>query len=124
MAIVWQSQALRTRLLTTTAQDPFLAMERGDASTRTHPPDASTLGVTAFNVGMLQAISFAQRQDEKVAELAGHVKRWLEEGPAVVGLNEIAPSIAKKLVEKLKEQKLDVDIATSDSNSLLWRTPQ
>ena len=99
-------------------------MERGDASTRTHPPDASTLGVTAFNVGMLQAISFAQTQDEKVAELAGHVKRWLEEGPAVVGLNEIAPSIAKKLVEKLKEQKLDVDIATSDSNSLLWRTPQ
>ena len=59
-----------------------------------------------------------------MAELAGHVKKWLEEGPAVVGLNEIHPKIAQKLVEKLERQQLDVDIATDDSNSLLRRTPQ
>ena len=87
-------------------------MERSDAS-------ASTLAVTAFNVGMLQANSFARTQDEKVEALAAHVKRWLSDGPA---LNEIAP--AEKLVKNLKQQKLDVGIATSDSNSLLWRTPQ
>ena len=93
-------------------------MERSDASASTraaNPAEASTLAVTAFNVGMLQANSFARTQDEKVEALAAHVKRWL---------NEIAPSIAEELVEKLKQQKLDVSIATSDSNSLLWRTPQ
>ena len=44
----------------------------------------------------------------------------LEDGPAVVGLNEIAPTIAQKVVEKLE---LEVDIVTHDSNSVLWRTP-
>ena len=37
----------------------------------------------------------------------------------VTVVNDIDP-----LIQKLKDQKLDVDIATSDSNSLLWRTPQ
>ena len=46
-----------------------------------------------------------------------------EVGPAVVGVNEIHSSIAEKLVAQL-EQHFDVGIATSDSNSLLWRTPQ
>ena len=45
------------------------------------PPDASTLTVTAFNVGMPQADSFYKSQDEKVAKLAGHVEKWLEDGP-------------------------------------------
>ena len=84
--------------------------------------DASTLGVTAFNVGMINPDSFGRMQDEKVAELARYVEQWLqlEDGPAVVGLNEIAPTIAQKVVEKLE---LEVDIVTHDSNSVLWRTP-
>ena len=88
------------------------------------PPDASTLVVTALNVGMIHADSFVRRQDDLVAALAGHVEKWLEEGPGVVGLNEIHPIIARKLVEKLGREQLDVGIATDDSNSLLWRTPQ
>ena len=101
-------------------------MERGDASTRARTPDASTLGVTAFNVGMIQQDAFtgkkykAGKQDDNLEELADHVQRWLEDG--VVGLNEIHPSLVQKLVKKLEERYLlDVGIATSDSNSLLWR---
>jgi hypothetical protein len=88
------------------------------------PPDASTLVVTALNVGMIHRDSFTRQQDHLVAALAGHVEKWLEEGPAVVGLNEIHPIIARKLVRQLGRQQLDVGIATNDSNSLLWRTPQ
>ena len=44
---------------------------------------------------MIQAPSFEKLLDKKVAELAGHVKKWLEEGPAVVGLNEIHPKTAQ-----------------------------
>ena len=100
-------------------------MERGDASTRARTPDASTLGVTAFNVGMIQEDAFtgkkykAGKQDDNLEELAGHVQRWLEDG--VVGLNEIHPSLVQKLVKKLEERRLDVGHATSDSNSLFWR---
>ena len=121
---------LATPRPTPRAQDPCLAMERGDASTRARPPDASSLGVTALNVGMIQADAFSGiaprwarkgKQDEKLEVLAGHVLRWLQEGPAVVGLNEIAPSLVEKLVRKLEQRRLDVGIATSDSNSLLWR---
>ena len=70
-------------------------------SLRTTPHDASTLVVTAFNVGMIHENSFKKKQDQHVTELASHVKTWLRGGPAVVGLNEIHPSIADKLVEKL-----------------------
>ena len=103
------------------AMPPYLA---GDASaTRAPPPDASTLGATAFNVGMISADAFKQTQDEKVAQLAHHVASWLADGPAVVGLNEIHPNIAAKLRVQLQQQGIDVGIATDDSNSL-WRTPQ
>ncbi len=91
-----------------------------DASMLGRPSGASTLGVTAVNVGMIQAESFGKSQDNMVAELAGHVEKWLEEGPAVVGLNEIHPSIAMKLGHMLA-LKVDVGIATHESNSLLWR---
>ena len=100
-------------------------MERGDAATHARTPDASMLGVTAFNVGMIQENAFTGKkhcegkQDENLEELAGHVQRWLEDG--VVGLNEIHPSLVQKLVKKLEERRLDVGHATSDSNSLLWR---
>ena len=49
-------------------------------SARTPRRDASTLVVTAFNVGMIQADAFTKMQDSKVAELAGYVERGLEEG--------------------------------------------
>ena len=100
-------------------------MERGDASARARTPDASSLGVTAFNVGMIQETAFtgkkhkAGTQDANLNELAGHAQRWLEDG--VVGLNEIHPSLVPKLVKKLEERGLDVINATNDSNSLLWR---
>ena len=58
-------------------------------SARTPRPDASTLVVTAFNVGMIQADAFIKSQEPKVAKLARDVKSWLQEGLAVVGLNEI-----------------------------------
>ena len=88
-----------------------------------HYPDASTLGVTAFNVGMIAENSFYQSQDEKVEELASHVRMWLEERPAVVGLNEIHPNIGKKL-QSVLQQEVDVDIAAHESNCILWRTLQ
>ena len=87
-------------------------------------PDASTLGATCFNVGMIEESSFARHgQRGKVVELAGHVYQWLRDGPAVVGLNEIHPKIALVLVEQLENHHgLAVGIATHESNSLLWRT--
>ena len=81
----------------------------------TLPPDASTLVATAFNVGMINPDSFGKMQDDKVRQLAGHVAKWLEQGPAVVGLNEIAPSIAVKLVGKLNLH-YEVRVATDGSN--------
>ena len=47
----------------------------------------------------------------------------MREGPAVVGLNETHPDIAEKLVNELRRKKVDVEIATHESNSVLWRTP-
>ena len=88
------------------------------------PPDASTLGVTGFNVGMPQKDNFLSSQDSKVEKLAAFVKEWLEEGPVVVGLNEIHHDIAEKLVMELrKNNKVDVEIATHETNCVLWRTP-
>ena len=88
--------------------------------------EASTLAITAFNVGMLQPDCYRTSQDAKVNQLAVHVKSWLNtDVPAIVGINEIDPGIATKLVEKLRhKQNVDVSIATNESNILLWRTPQ
>ena len=86
-------------------------------------PDASTLWVTALNVGMPQANSFDKSQDEKVAKLAGYVEKWLEEDLAVVGLNEIDPTIAEKLKRALA-QKVNVGMVIHETNSLVWRLPQ
>ena len=72
---------------------------------------------------MIDPFSFAKTQESKVAELAGHVHKWLQDGPAVVGINEIHPTIARYLVQCLQAHHgLAVGIATNDSNSLLWRT--
>ena len=84
--------------------------------------DASTLCCTAFNVGMNNPTSFATSQDEKLQTLAGHVKKWLDQpGPAVVGLNELAPNLAQKLVRD-KLAKLPIGTATNETNCVLWRT--
>ena len=72
---------------------------------------------------MLQADSFKESRDEKVAKLAGHVETWLEEGLAAVGLNEIHPSIAEK-VKRALEEKVNVGIYMHETNSLVWRIPQ
>ena len=71
---------------------------------------------------MINPDSFGKMQDDKVRQLAGHVVKWLQQGPAVVGLNEIAPTIAVKLVEKLN-MHYEVGIATHESNTVLWRIP-
>ena len=94
------------------------------------PADASTLGtltVTALNVGMMEEHSFRSQQGKLVGQLARHIKGWLGgPGAAVVGLNEIHPTIAAKLMRELQQQAqtMDIQIATSLSNSLLWRAPQ
>ena len=86
--------------------------------------DASTLRVTAFSVGMPQANSFSsQSQDAKVAMLAGFVEEWLDDGLAVVGIDEIHSSIAQKLEQALAP-KFNVGIYSDSTNSLLWRLPQ
>ena len=75
-------------------------MEPADASTLGREPDASTLTATAFNVGMIGEDSFETQQ--KVKQLARWVIEWLEgTGGAVVGLNEIHPTIARKLWRQL-----------------------
>ena len=72
---------------------------------------------------MIDSFSFASKQHGKVVELAGSVYKWLQDGPAVVGLNEIHPTIAQALVECLQDHHgLAVGNATHDSDTLLWRT--
>ena len=79
------------------------------------PPDASTLVATAFNVGMINPDSFGKTQDDKVGQLAGHVAKWSEQEPAVVGLN-IDPTIVVKLVGKLNLH-YDVGVAAHESHA-------
>ena len=98
------------------------------ASTGDDPADASTLAVSALNVGMIDEMAFThnQVQDKNVKVLAGHVMTWLDppQKHAVVGLNEIHPKILQKLVEEVESDIGHViGHAHNDSNSLLWRTP-
>ena len=94
------------------------------------PADASTLGtltVTALNVGMNLEDSFKSHQDSFVRRLAGDIMKWLAgPGAAAVALNEIHPEIADKLLRELRlhHAGMDIQIATSRSNSLLWCVPQ
>ena len=99
---------------------PAMAMTR--FSTLNASADASMLGVTAFNVGMNSLNSHSRTQDEKVAILAGLVTGWLslEGQPSVVGLNEIAPNIFAKLQDVLQERGVAVNVATYDTNAVLW----
>ena len=84
--------------------------------------DASMLGATAFNVGMNASNSFAKHQDIQVGELADYVKGWLslDGQPSVVGLNELAPNIAQRLLTNLQNQHVDIGIASYDTNHLVW----
>ena len=95
------------------------------------PADASTLGtltVTALNVGMNAEDSFKSSQGILRARLAGNIMKWLEgPGAAAVALNEIHPNIAAKVHRELSQRappNMDIQIATSLSNSLLWCVPQ
>ena len=44
----------------------------------------------------------------------------MQEEPAVVGLNEIDPTIVQKLLRKLQVH-FEVGVASQESNTLLWR---
>ena len=110
-------------------------MSRGAASSgsRIRPPgppalsDASTLGVACINVGMQNEHRYGNKQDEKVDVLAGWVREWLnvlgEGEDVVVGINELHPTIATKLVELLcgGADAVNVGVFTHYSNTLLWR---
>ena len=95
------------------------------------PADASTLGtltVTALNVGMNQEDSCKRSQGSQVAKLAGIIMKWLEgPGAAAVALNEVHSTIAEKVLRELQQKApaaMNIQKATSYSNSLLWRAPQ
>ena len=94
------------------------------------PADASTLGtltVTALNVGMNAEDSFKSNQGSKLARLAAIIMAWLQApGAAAVALNEIHSAIAEKVLRELQQKAphMDIQKATSYSNSLLWRAPQ
>ena len=97
------------------------------------PADASTLGsacaltVTALNVGMNAQDSFKPTQGLKMRRLAKDIKTWLDgPGAAAVALNEIHSNIAEKLLKELQviAPAMQIQKATSHSNSLLWRAPQ
>ena len=94
------------------------------------PADASTLGtltVTALNVGMPEQDSSKSNQGSQVAHLAGTIMEWLEgPGAAAVALNEIHSTIAEKVLRELQQKApaMNIQKATSYSNSLLWRAPQ
>ena len=95
------------------------------------PADASTLDtltVTSLNVGLNLADSYKSHQASLRQQLAGHSMKWLEgPGAAAVALNEIHPEIAATLLRELRERarpNMDIQIATSLSNSLLWCVPQ
>ena len=94
------------------------------------PADASTLGtltVTALNVGMNAEDSFKSSQSTKRARLATYIINWLQgPGAAAGALNKIHYSIAEKLLKELQQKApgMQIEKATSYSNSLLWRAPQ
>ena len=73
---------------------------------------------------MIQEDSFIRSQAEKIEELASYVKKWLEDGYAAVGLNEIHRKLAEMLRCKLMDIGIiNIDIAINDTDCLLWRIP-
>ena len=90
-------------------------------------PHASMLSATAFNVGMPQEDAFKATQAEKILELAGWVIQWMDgPGGAVVGLQEVHPTIAGKLLVLLQSRApgMQIDSAVQSTNCVLWRAPQ
>ena len=86
-----------------------------------------TLTVTALNVGMNSEDSSKYNQGERRRKLADIVMSWLNgPGAAAVALNEIHSTIAEKLLRELQQKApaMNIQKATSYSNSLLWRAPQ
>ena len=58
---------------------------------------ASTLVVTSWNVGVMKS----DCRPEKIKQLAKIVKGLLQDGPGVVGINDIHQDIAMKVVKQL-----------------------
>ena len=96
------------------------------------PADASTFGtstlfVTALNVGMNAEENFKASQGSLMRMFAHVIMTWLDvPGAAAVALNEIHSNIAEKLLKELQgiAPAMQIQKATSQSNSLLWRAPQ
>ena len=75
----------------------------------------------------MQENSYNTSQSSKRTRLARFIMTWLSEpGAAAVILNEIHPSIAETFLQELREKApaMNIQKATSQSNSLLWRAPQ
>ena len=94
------------------------------------PADASTLGtftVMALNVGLNAEDSQKSIQGSLRQRLAAYIMNWLKgPGAAAVALNEIHSILAEKLLRELQQKApaMNIQKATSYSNSLLWRAPQ
>ena len=81
-----------------------------------------------MNVGMNDENSNKSQQGRLRTQLGRIIMKWLDvPGAAAVALNEIHPNIAAKLLRELRQRappNMDIQIATSLSNSLLWCVPQ
>ena len=88
---------------------------------------AATLAATAFNVGMPSENAFKATQALKIQQLTNWVIQWMQgPGGAVVGLQEVHPDIAGKLLASLRSRVPDMKIesAVQSTNCALWRAPQ
>ena len=80
-----------------------------------------------MNVGMMDENSYKSQQGRLRTQLGRIIMKWLDvPGAAAVALNEIHPKIVDKVHRELRDSYLnmDIQIATSLSNSLLWCVPQ
>ena len=76
---------------------------------------------------MIQEDNNKARQGSLMRRLAQNIMTWLDgPGAAAVALNEIHSNIAEKLLQELQQNRpaMNIQKATSHSNSLLWRAPQ
>ena len=96
--------------------EPELVVER-IADRAAQEAILASAGTGAANPMSLEALS---ARDELMVDVT-----WLGlEEPAVVGPNDIHPSLAPTLVAKVQQIQLNVGIATNDTDRLLWRTQE
>ncbi len=70
----------------------------------------------------LEVYKRQREQDYLVAVREGHVEEWLEEEPAVVGLNEINETTSEKL-QNIFRQRHDLRARTNDTDTLGGSSP-